>query len=213
MSPRVKKIAKWTLLGLAGAFLVIQIFRPDRSNPAVDPAHTLAAVSNPPADVSAVLERSCFDCHSNQTHWPWYTNVAPVSWFVADHVHDGRRALNFSEFASYPVRKQAHALKEACEQVEEGEMPLSTYTLIHRGAKMSDADKKLVCDWAKQESGRLRATMPPGQGGGRGGEGGGRGGEGGDGSRPTTGDGSGTGHGTGGGTGGGSGGGGHGDDD
>jgi hypothetical protein len=180
MSPRVKKIARWTALGFAVLFLVIQFFRPDRSNPPVDPGHALEAVSTVPPDVSSVLKRSCYDCHSSETDWPWYSNVAPFSWFVADHVHDGRRVLNFSEFATYSPRRQSRALREACEQVEEGEMPLSSYTLIHRSAKLATADRTLLCDWAKRESDRLRTTAPAAAPGDR---------------RPSTGDGSGTGHG------------------
>jgi hypothetical protein len=152
----VKKFLKIALIVLIVAFVVAQVVRPNRTNPPVDPAKVLQA----PADVQAILSRSCNDCHSNETRWPWYTNVAPVSWFIADHVKDGRKELNFSEFASYTPRRSARKMHEICEQVETGEMPLTNYLPLHPEAKLSDADRKRLCDWSKSEEARIKAENP-----------------------------------------------------
>jgi hypothetical protein len=155
----VKKL-RIALFVLLGMFVAAQVARPDRSNPREDAARTLEATLSPPAEVSAVLARACADCHSSRTRWPWYTNVAPLSWWTANHVHEGRRELSFSSWGSYSPRKQAHKLEEICEQVTEGDMPLGSYLLVHRDARLSAADVKLVCDWATREHTRLAASLP-----------------------------------------------------
>jgi hypothetical protein len=149
------KILKIAAAVVGGMLLVIQLFRPTRDNPAEDPQKTIEAVLSPPPEVDAILMRGCGDCHSNRTRWPWYTNVAPVSWFVAGHVHDGRKKLSFSTWGDLPVEKQAKRLKGICKLSQEKEMPLSSYLLIHTDAKLSDADVKTLCDWTDQTSARL----------------------------------------------------------
>jgi hypothetical protein len=151
----VKKIVKIVAIVVVLLFLLIQFVRPDRNNPAVNPADTLEATTKVPENVKAVLARSCADCHSNETTYPWYSNVAPFSWLLADHIRDGRRELNISEWGTYPARKKTKKLEEICEQVSEGEMPLSSYLWIHRDAALTDADRGLLCDWAKAERARI----------------------------------------------------------
>jgi hypothetical protein len=146
-----KALLVLAVLALVGA----QLVRPDRTNPPEDPARTLEAALAPPPEVSAILARACADCHSSRTRWPWYTNVAPLSWWIADHIKDGRVEVSFSEWATYSPRKQAHKLEEMCEQVQQGGMPLGSYTLVHRDAKLSPADVKLLCEW----TGRMRAKL------------------------------------------------------
>jgi hypothetical protein len=102
-----------------------------------------------------VLERSCMDCHSNRTDWPWYSNVAPASWFVTDHVNHGRRHLNFSEWDAYDRRRADGLLKEICRTARSGFMPLDSYTLVHRGARLTPADVKTLCEWTGEEQRRL----------------------------------------------------------
>lgn len=144
------KILKRVLIVIAVAFVAIQ-FVPigcDHVNPPV----TQAAVWSSP-DAEAIAKRTCYDCHSHETHWPWYSNVAPVRWFVANHVEEGREHLNFSMWDV----KQKHA-HEAAEEVEEGEMPLPPYLLTHSEAKLSDADKKTLMEGLKL----VTASMPQG---------------------------------------------------
>jgi hypothetical protein len=102
----------------------------------------------------AILRRSCNDCHSSETVWPWYSNVSPVSWFLKSHIDEGRRELSFSEWATYPKRKRERKLHEMCEQVEAGEMPLKSYLPLHPSARLSDEDKRRLCEWTRQEEER-----------------------------------------------------------
>ncbi len=141
---------------LSAIFVGIQFVRPPRVNPASDPALALHA----PQNVQAIFDRSCRDCHSNDTQWPWYANVAPVSWWLSNHVRDGRKELSIEQWGSYSTRKKSRKLEEICEQVEEGEMPLPSYTWIHRAAKLSAEDKRVLCEWTKLER---RALSPPNQ--------------------------------------------------
>jgi len=101
--------------------------------------------------VAGILERSCADCHSNNTRWPWYSNVSPVSWFVVGHVNDGRQVLNFSDWGSYDKRRQSARLDQMCDLARAGVMPLGSYTPLHRGSKLTDDDVKVLCDWTKAQ--------------------------------------------------------------
>lgn len=106
-------------------------------------------------EVTVILKTACYDCHSNQTKLPWYSHVAPVSWLVAKDVNEGREELNFSEWTTYPKRKLIKKLEEMGEEVDEGEMPLKIYTVIHGDAKLSTEQRKLLVEWTQQESKRV----------------------------------------------------------
>jgi hypothetical protein len=162
LKPMLKKAA----LVVAGVLVVGQAVRPDRTNPPIDPAKTLAASGEAPAAVMASLDRGCRDCHSSETDWPWYTNVAPISWWIAHHVNDGRREVSFSNWADLDPRRKAKKLGDICEQVERKEMPMTSYLLIHREAELSDAERQAICDWTKAERATL-PSMPEGPEGGR----------------------------------------------
>lgn len=149
----MRKAMKWTLVALGVPFLLIQFARPERANPPFDPTWSFEAREQPPAEVRAILDRSCKDCHSNETRWPWYSNVAPVSWLVADDVHDGRRQLNFSEWASYTPDEVSARLTYMAFTVREHEMPKASYRRIHPEARLSDADVETLCRWVES---RLR---------------------------------------------------------
>src|SRR5262245_48442714 len=116
----MKKILKIVVVVLAAAFILGQFYRPDRTNPPVNEAETLDAYTAVPENVEAILQRSCYDCHSHKTEYPWYSNVSPVSWFLDNHIRDGRRHLNFSLFNTYEPKKKARKLSEISEQVESG---------------------------------------------------------------------------------------------
>jgi hypothetical protein len=138
--------------------VVIQVFRPVNTNPPLDPKRDIhATVALEPA-VATVLARSCNDCHSNRTIWPWYSHVAPVSWLVVSDVNRGRKALNFSEWSTYAPEAQQKHLSEICKEVTEGEMPGFSYTLIHQNAKLSKADKTAVCRWTQSSGQNLSAA-------------------------------------------------------
>ncbi len=142
---RIFRNATIIAIGLAAA---IQLVRPARTNPPTDAARTLMAVTHAPAEVQSVLERGCHDCHSHDTIWPWYSNVAPVSWLVIDDVNHGRRHFNYSDWAQYDRDKIPQLLKDICEQTRKGEMPLPFYLWMHHDSRLSDRDVSVLCDWS-----------------------------------------------------------------
>ena len=147
----VIKVLKWFVIVLVIAFLAIQLIRPARTNPPVDESQTIFAHTHMTPQVSAILDRSCRDCHSNKTAWPWYTNVAPISWFIVNHVNGGRHMMNLSEWGRLERDRQRKKLTQMCDEVTDAAMPLSTYTPLHPGSKLSTADVKTLCDWANAE--------------------------------------------------------------
>ena len=152
---RVRKVLKWFAVAVVVGFFGLQFVRPARTNPSVDQTQTINAHLEVTPPVAAILDRSCQDCHSNSTRWPWYSNVAPASWFLIDHVNHGRSHLNFSEWGKLEKREADKKLEEMCEEVSDKVMPLDSYTWIHRSAKLSDADIKILCDWTEAERKRL----------------------------------------------------------
>ena len=131
-------------IGCIVVVIVLQFFPVAQVNP------TERGQPAAPADVQAILQRACYDCHSNETQWPWYSQVAPVSFLIARDVSDGRRELNFSLWSQYNERRKTRKLKEIAEQVEKGKMPQWYYVALHPDAKLSPADRDLIIKWAKQ---------------------------------------------------------------
>jgi len=130
-------------------FAGVQLVPVDRNNPPVDSSRTLFVREAMPAQVAGVLRRSCLDCHSNQTRWPWYSYIAPTSWIVAHDVHAARRQMNFSEWAGYSDKKREEKLDGICEQVVNGDMPEGKYALIHRRARITAEERVLICQWVE----------------------------------------------------------------
>ena len=149
MTVKTTRLLRWSLFGLLVVLGVSQLVPIDRSNPPSDPGRDITARLSPPPPVAAAFERSCRDCHSYQTRWPWYSRVAPISWVVAEDVKDGRRNLNFSEWAAYDQSRAAAKLQDICDEVTSGDMPDFKYTLIHRQAVLSPQEVSAICDWAK----------------------------------------------------------------
>jgi len=137
--------AKWWIGG-ALAILVAQLIPVERTNPPIE-----EEVPAPDA-VREVLRRSCYDCHSNETRWPWYASVAPVSWLVTHDVSHAREHLNFSTWNRYDPEERAEKIEEAWEEVEEGEMPLWFYLPLHPDARLDPADRDLLRSWAQPPS-------------------------------------------------------------
>lgn len=153
MKKVLRIVAVVVALLLAGA----QFVRPSRLNPPVAEGSALEHHVTVTPEAGAVLERACMDCHSNRTVWPWYSNVAPVSWFVADHVNHGRSHLNFSDWSRYDARESAEMLEQVCREAKSGQMPLDSYVMLHPDAKLTTEDVRTLCDWAAREGGRLAA--------------------------------------------------------
>jgi len=146
----MKRWIRIVLLGLVVLLVGIQLVPMDRSNPPEQ------GVVPAPQPVLAVLQRSCFDCHSNHTRWPWYAYVAPVSWLVVNDVHEGRHEMNFTEWNRASARKRARVAAKVWDEVEEGKMPLPSYLRMHPEARLSEEDRALLRGWA-EASGAARA--------------------------------------------------------
>ena len=141
---RVKKLAVF----LAVLAVVLQFLQPKRTNPPIEESKTLAAHVNIPPQVEAILHRSCYDCHSNRTVWPWYGHVAPFSWVVVDDVNRGRHHVNFSNWEAQVSPKEASDhLRLICKETRDRMMPPLTYLLIHRKSRLSSKDIHTLCSW------------------------------------------------------------------
>lgn len=153
----IKKI----LLALLALLVIIQFFRPEK-NESNDLTYDISTKYEVPEEVDEILRVSCNDCHSNKTEYPWYSNVQPVAWWLADHIEDGKRHLNFSEFTKRPIAIQNHKLEETIEMVEEKEMPLKDYTYLglHAEAKLSDEQREVLISWAKSQMTYLKDNYP-----------------------------------------------------
>ncbi len=142
---------KFTLknIGIVLIILLIisQFFRIDKTNAAIDQANDFIVINKPSEEIGKILKTSCYDCHSNETLYPWYTNIAPVSWWIKDHVNEGSHHLNFSLWGTYKSKKQDHKLEECVENVEEAEMPMGCYTLMHGNATLSKEQQMLLINW------------------------------------------------------------------
>ena len=149
------KVLKWLGIGIVCLFVGLQFVRPARTNPPVDPSQTMQARVQMPPEVTSIVDRSCQDCHSNATRWPWYSNVAPFSWLLVDHVNEGRQHLNLSEWGRLDTRRAGKKLEEICDEVKDGAMPIDSYTWIHRSARLSAQDVGTLCNWATAERTRM----------------------------------------------------------
>ena len=156
----MRKILKTILIVLLIAFIVIQFFRPEKNLGVEVASNQLTAAQNVPENVQQILKVSCYDCHSNTTHYPWYDKIQPVAWFLSDHVIEGKKELNFSEFATYPTYRRYKKFKEIQKQVKEDEMPLYSYTIPHRDATLSAEQKTTLIDWAANSMKDMEANYP-----------------------------------------------------
>jgi hypothetical protein len=141
---------KKIFLIIVAILVIIQFIRPARNVSAVDSKNDISNHYMVPGGVRKILEVSCNDCHTNNTRYPWYTNIQPVGWWMQWHVNEGKEHLNFSEFAGYTPKRQHHKLEETAEMVEKGEMPLNSYLWIHGNAKLSAAQKDELLNWTRQ---------------------------------------------------------------
>lgn len=153
-SPRQRRAAMlWA--GFAGVLLAMQaVPAPERNNPPVVHGLTLEANVLVPPYVSRIINEACGNCHSNETRWPWYSRVAPLSWMIGNHVHEGRKTLNFSEWAKNGADFRVASivkLSAACAAVEQGIMPPRSYLVLHPEARLSASEKGALCAWANTE--------------------------------------------------------------
>ncbi len=140
------------ILTIIIALILIQFFPIDKSVPYTDPALDFFVVKNPPRKIIAILKSSCYDCHSYKTRYPWYSNVAPVSWILKSHINEGREHLNFSEFGKYSREASYLALTGMKKEISDKEMPLKSYLLIHEEARLTDEMRNELVTWLSSGS-------------------------------------------------------------
>lgn len=156
----MSKLLKRILLGLLIVIVGIQFIRPSRSVPPSNPQSTFEALNNPPAEIVDLMEVACYDCHTHQTEYPWYANVAPVSWWIGNHISEGRDHFNMTLWGKYNLREKIHKLEEAAEEVNKGHMPENSYTWMHKGAKLSDAQRNQLVVYFTELKEALQSIPP-----------------------------------------------------
>lgn len=156
----MKKVLKAILIVLVIAFIIIQFFRPEKNSGLEVAANQITAVHKVPDNVQQILKVSCYDCHSNSTVYPWYDNVQPVAWILHEHIVDGKKELNFSEFSNYQVYRRYKKFKEIQEQIKENEMPLFSYTIPHRNAVLGAEQKSTLINWASNSMKEMETQYP-----------------------------------------------------
>lgn len=154
----MKKNLKNILLGLVAVLVVIQIFQIDKTNPPLDAANDLINMEQAPAQVAEVLKNACYDCHSNETKYPWYTYVQPVGWWIKGHIDEGRKHLNYSVWGTYSAKRKDHKLEEMEDLVSKGAMPLDSYTWAHPEARLTDEQRNTLVAWFRETRAKLGYT-------------------------------------------------------
>ena len=155
----MKKALKIAGIALLSIIVLIQFYRPER-NLSNDMTNDISKKYPMPDSVQVILKTACYDCHSNLTVYPWYANIQPLASWLGHHVNEGKDELNFSEFAGYSPRRQFRKLEKVIKELDEHEMPLESYTLIHRNAILTDAQQKTVTNWANALRDTMKATYP-----------------------------------------------------
>lgn len=156
----MKKVLKISLIIVIVVLITIQFIRPAKNQGVEIAANQITAIHPVPENVQQILKVSCYDCHSNTTYYPWYNNIQPVAWFLENHVIDGKKELNFSEFATYAAYRRYKKFKEIQEQVKEDEMPLFSYTIPHRDAVLSAEQKSALINWSANAMKEMDAKYP-----------------------------------------------------
>ncbi len=145
-----KKITiKKVVLMLIVVFCLIQAIRIDKTITPIDTSKDLISITAPDVETTDILKKACYDCHSNQPTFPWYTNVAPVSWWIKHHIDEGRHHLNFSEWSTFSAKKKNHKIEECVEMLESNEMPMNSYTCMHKEAKLTNDQRLALVNYFK----------------------------------------------------------------
>jgi hypothetical protein len=141
--------------------IIIQFIHPARNISKAEQPNSIAKSYNIPVDVKTILDKACVDCHSNNTRYLWYFKIQPVDWWLTHHITEGKRELNFDEYTNRSIRYQYNKLEEVEKQIKEGEMPLYSYTWIHKDAVLSEQEKSAVINWAEAIRSEIKAKYPP----------------------------------------------------
>lgn len=150
---------KKLVIGFAIVLVLIQFIKHPKNDTGAT-QNDIATIYPMPNDVKMIVDKACADCHTNNTTYPWYASIQPFAYLINDHVVDGKKHFNFNEFASYRIAKQNHKLEEVIEQVKDGEMPMESYTLIHRNAQLSETEKSILVQWCQTIMDSIKAKYP-----------------------------------------------------
>ena len=153
------KLVKKILLFLLVVFVIAQFFGPEKNEGDMTTIETFIAETNPPQNVKKIMKESCYDCHSDVTRYPWYFNVTPVNYWIADHIEHGKDELNFSKWSEYSLKRKEHKMEEIWEEVKEKEMPLESYTWTHGDANLTDEQIEALVSWAKTVQGNYKEQL------------------------------------------------------
>lgn len=153
------KIVKRILIFLLIVLLIMQFFAPEKNNGELSSLVAFVEETNPPKDVHDILKNTCFDCHSNVTEYPWYNSITPINFWLDEHIVDGKKHLNFSEWANYSVKKKEHKMDELHEEVAERKMPLDSYTWSHSEANLTQNQIDAIVVWAKAEQQKYQQQL------------------------------------------------------
>jgi hypothetical protein len=146
------RIFKLAGLGLVLVLILLQFFQPDRNIATLDRELDMLSLVSAPDDIADNIRKACYDCHSNQTVYPWYSRISPISWYLNKHVQEGKEELNFSEYGQLEKADKIGALADFCDALDAGTMPLQSYLLIHKQARLSQEDSDALCTWSEKEA-------------------------------------------------------------
>ena len=153
------KIVKKAAIFLLAVFIGMQFYRPDKNEAGPDYVQVFEQETNPGTEIKKMLKAACYDCHSAHTEYPWYNNVAPISYWMDGHIEEGKENIDFSEWSNYSAKKKDHKLEEFIEYIENGKMPLREYTWTHEDARLTDDQRKALMDWAEDARGQYQAAV------------------------------------------------------
>lgn len=157
----MRKIIRLILIILLIVLIGIQFIRPPKNISEGIAVNDITMKYNVPEDVKNILKMSCYDCHSNNTYYPWYWKIQPVTWFMNGHIVEAKRKLNFSIFTSYKIGKQYKSFNDINKEVKDGDMPIGSYTLIHHDAILSESQKLAIANWCINSRKQIEANYPP----------------------------------------------------
>lgn len=156
----MKKIFKTILIVLLITLVLIQFFRPAKNKSESKSANDITAMYPVPDSIQSILKVACNDCHTNNTRYPWYAEIQPVAWWLDNHIKDGKRGLNFSEFGSYRIKKQYRRMDDVYDLVKKKEMPIASYTWIHKDARLTDMERNALELWAQSVKDIIKQRYP-----------------------------------------------------
>ena len=141
--------------------IAIQFIHPTKNISTVEQPYNISKTYHIPTDVKTVLDKACMDCHSNNTRYLWYFKIQPIDWWLTNHINEGKKGLNFDEYTNRSLRYQYHKLEEIADQIKNDEMPLNSYTWIHKDAILTDQEKKTIIDWTESIRNEMKTKYPP----------------------------------------------------